>query len=186
MVYLVNKYMDLYLSMVETDEQRTFIEELYKNYERKMYGVAFGVLHNKHDAEDAVHSAFIRIIENIEKIMQIPADEQGYYIVIISRNTSIDILRKRENSEIPLEDIEEVADTVSLDDVIDSRMTAESIRECIFKLQENDFEVLFLHLLCELSASDIAKLLNIKSSTASQRIYKAKKNLRKIIEEQQY
>ena len=95
--------LSLYLSMVETDEQRTFIEELYKNYERKMYGVAFGILHNKHDAEDAVHSAFIRIIENIEKIMQIPADEQGYYIVIISRNTSIDILRKRENSEIPLE-----------------------------------------------------------------------------------
>lgn len=60
--------LSLYLSMVETDEQRTFIEELYKNYERKMYGVAFGILHNKHDAEDAVHSAFIRIIENVEKI----------------------------------------------------------------------------------------------------------------------
>jgi RNA polymerase sigma factor, sigma-70 family len=178
--------LSLYLSMVETDEQRTFIEELYKNYERKMYGVAFGILHNKHDAEDAVHSAFIRIIENIEKIMQIPADEQGYYIVIISRNTSIDILRKRENSEIPLENIEVVEDTVSLDDIIDSRLTSESIRKCIFMLEETDFEVLFLHLLCELSAADIAKLLNIKSSTASQRIYKAKKNLRKIIEEQQY
>ena len=52
--------LSIYLSMVETDEQRTFIEQLYKTYERKMYGAAFDILHNKHDAEDAVHSAFVQ------------------------------------------------------------------------------------------------------------------------------
>ena len=176
--------LSIYLSMVETDEQRTFIEQLYKTYERKMYGAAFDILHNKHDAEDAVHSAFVRIIENIEKIMQIPADKQGYYIVIIIRNISIDICRKKNNSEMPIENIDEIEDRISFDDVIDSRLTAESIRKCIFSLRESDFEVLYLNLLCELPAADIAGILAIKPTTVSQRIYKAKKRLIKIIEEQ--
>ena len=54
--------LSLYLSMVETDEQRTLVEQLFFDYEQIMFRTAFAVLHNEHDSEDAVHEAFIRII----------------------------------------------------------------------------------------------------------------------------
>ena len=53
--------LSLYLSMVETDDEREFVTKLYQTYRQRMYNLAYGILNNKHDAEDAVSTAFIRI-----------------------------------------------------------------------------------------------------------------------------
>ncbi len=49
--------LSIYLSMVETDEQRTLVEQLFSDYEQIMFRTAFAVLHNEQDAEDTVHEA---------------------------------------------------------------------------------------------------------------------------------
>lgn len=48
----------LYLSLVESEEEKQLIEELYNNNKQVMYNIAFKNLHNSSDAEDAVHEAF--------------------------------------------------------------------------------------------------------------------------------
>lgn len=59
----------LYLSLVESEEEKQLIEELYNNNKQVMYNIAFKNLHNSSDAEDAVHEAFLRAIKNIEKFL---------------------------------------------------------------------------------------------------------------------
>ena len=61
----------VYLQMVETAEQRLMLETLYMTNRQLMYGVAFRILRNQEDAEDAVHQAFVKIAENITKISDV-------------------------------------------------------------------------------------------------------------------
>ena len=56
--------LQFYLSMAETTDERNLISDLYTKHEQKMYATAFGVLHNAHSSEDAVHEAFLKIIKN--------------------------------------------------------------------------------------------------------------------------
>lgn len=44
------------------------LEQLYDLYEQKMYAVAFSILHNEWQAEDAVQDAFVRLFKNIRKV----------------------------------------------------------------------------------------------------------------------
>lgn len=58
----------LYLQMLETPEEKSLFEQIYLEYRGLMYHVAYEILHNDQDAEDAVHQAFVKIVENIKKI----------------------------------------------------------------------------------------------------------------------
>ena len=56
-----------------------------------MYYTANNILKDSHLAEDAVHNAFLRIINNLEKIEDINSHKTKGLIVIIVKNVSIDI-----------------------------------------------------------------------------------------------
>ena len=47
--------------ILETDADKSLFEELYKKYKARMYKYAYSILHNKEDAEDVVHQAFLTI-----------------------------------------------------------------------------------------------------------------------------
>lgn len=61
--------MIIYLQMLETPEEKSKFEQLYLEYKGLMFHVAYEILHNEQDAEDAVHQAFVKIAENIKKSM---------------------------------------------------------------------------------------------------------------------
>ena len=61
----------IYLSMIETPEDKDKFEQIYYKYRDLMYYVANQKLNNHHDAEDAVHQAFVSIIKHISKINDI-------------------------------------------------------------------------------------------------------------------
>ena len=177
--------LSFYLSMVETEEDRSLIEELYIKYEQAMYNSAIGILHNKYDAEDAVQEAFLRIINNIEKIKRVPADERGYYIVIISRNTSVNLLRKKERrNEITIEGIYDMPDDISIEDITESENGVENIKRALSTLADTDFEVLNMSLIHGFTNNEISEMLGIGDGAVRQRLYKAKKNLRKALEKE--
>ena len=48
-----------YLQMLDTPEEKIRFEQIYLKYRGLMYQVADGILHNRQDAEDAVHNAFL-------------------------------------------------------------------------------------------------------------------------------
>lgn len=179
--------LSFYLSLVETEAEQDFVTELYNTYEQDMYGIAYSILHNKFDAEDAVSEAFVKIINNLTKVFEISADERGYYIVIIVKNVSIDMYnKKRKKNEVNIEDCTDFQDDLSIENEAISKMEYERISAAIATLSDNDYSVLYLYLMCEMSPSEIADILNVKPNVARQRIYKAKKNLMKILKTEGY
>jgi RNA polymerase sigma-70 factor (ECF subfamily) len=87
----------IYLSIIDTEEEKNQFEHLYTTYKQNMYAIAYDVLKNKEDAEDAVHQSFLKIADNFTKVLQIFCNEIKAYVVIISRNTAIDMYRQNKN-----------------------------------------------------------------------------------------
>lgn len=51
-----------------SDEQRELVEQIFKNNQRKFRSISFHIVKSKEAAEDVVSTAFIKIMDNIEKI----------------------------------------------------------------------------------------------------------------------
>jgi RNA polymerase sigma-70 factor (ECF subfamily) len=57
-----------YLSLIDDEPSRTLFEQLYQLYVHTMFHVAHGILQDHMLAEDAVHDAFLRILNHLDKI----------------------------------------------------------------------------------------------------------------------
>lgn len=73
----------IYLQMLESPEEKSILEQIYLEYRGLMYHVAYEILHNEQDAEDAVHHAFVKIAENIKKITDPVCPKTHSYVVTI-------------------------------------------------------------------------------------------------------
>ena len=74
---------------IENDEERALAENLYLTYKSRMYSIAYAILHNREDAEDAVMDAVFGIVKNISLFSSIPRNKTESLIVVISRNAAI-------------------------------------------------------------------------------------------------
>ena len=85
----------IYLQMIETEQDRSKFERIYLQYRNLMFSAAFSVLHNPEDAEDAVHHAFVKVAENIDKISEAVCPKTAAYVVTIVENKAIDLYRRK-------------------------------------------------------------------------------------------
>lgn len=53
---------------MEKNGFKILLETMYELYEQGMYRVAYGVLHNKEQAEDAVQDSFEKLLEYLPEI----------------------------------------------------------------------------------------------------------------------
>lgn len=98
--------MIIYLQMIEGSENKAKFEQLYNEYHRLMYHIAYKITGSKYDAEDAVHEAFLKVAEHIKKIPAVSTDAKCL-LCTIAENKAIDIARKNKLiSKLPLEEAE--------------------------------------------------------------------------------
>ena len=168
----------IYLQMIETSEQRSKFEALYRSQRQMMYGLAFKILHNEQDAEDAVHQAFIKIAENIENISGPECPKSRAFIVTIVENKAIDIYRGRQkHPQLPFEEAT-VGMTVEYSG--DNELAA-----CMAKLPANYRNILLLKYYHGYTTQEAAKLLGITLSYAAKLEQRAKAKLEVLCKEAQ-
>lgn len=171
----------IYLSMIETEEDKSKFVLLYEKYRKLMYYVANQILKDEYLSEDAVHQTFIKIIENLDNISEIDCHKTKSYIVTMVRNHSINLYNQRKNHPM-----------VSLD----TEMDIESNE--IFEIQEEDAivkavanlpqiynAVLTLKYVQEFSNTEIAEALDISESTVRKRLERAKSKVQESLEKEE-
>ena len=171
----------LYISMIDGSEEKRKFEQLYLAHKQTMYYVAFSILKNAQDAEDAVHKAFLRLMVRIEKINDVYGRETRSYLVVITQCAAIDIYRKRKISRVLSYD--------EVENYIPSNMESDfnekaSIICAVNKLSINDSVVLKLRYSYGHSNAEIASILQITEDSVRQRISRAKKRLAKRLAEE--
>lgn len=169
---------------MRTSEDNEFIHDLYENYEQMLYRVAFNILHNCADAEDAVQETFVRVIKNLGKIKSVPCNETRFYLVIIVRNVSITMLnRKTRRIELDIDEQYDLSSDTEPEEEVLSRLTVDEIRRTLNELSTDDCEVLWLLLFREMTANEIADLLGLKPATVRSRICRARRRLISLLED---
>lgn len=165
--------LSIYLSVLDSDEDKSRFEVLYNLYRQSMYAIAYGILHNEFDAEDAVHESFLKIANHFEKIEEIKCPKTKAFIVIIVKNTSIDIYnrnKKTAENTIFIDDMcNRVIDEKAFED-IDYQLLLNKIDE----LPETFKDILYLRYVNGFFVEDTARLLNISVDAAYKRIQRAK------------
>ena len=169
----------IYLSLLDSEEEISKFELIYSTYKKQMYYTANNILKDSHLAEDAVHNAFIRIINNLEKIEDINSHTTRGLIVIIVKNVSIDIYRKNKkerDNTIFIDDFDDINgyDEINKNDIGDLEIA-------ISKLPENYKQVFLLKFSHELTDNEISEILDIKPDNVRKRISRGREKLKNIL-----
>ncbi len=162
-------------------------EEIYNRYKRIMFQVAYNVLRDFHDAEDAVHNAFVSVSKNIGRIYRLPDGELTPYLCRAAHNSAVNILVKKKRITDNEQPYPENADEPGGEDGVLERMcareNAETVAECIELLPDIYRDVLTMHYVEEMSAAKIAKTFSLEKSTVKKRLVRGKKLLISLLAE---
>lgn len=173
--------LQFYLSLVETEEERDPISRLYTKYEHKMYYAALDILHNNHNAEDAVHEAFLRIIDNLHKLTFENDIKTEALVVIIVRNISLNMLKKDkhvDSSDILDEIVEDEAAALAFKQIEENYAV-----EVINMLSEELRQIVVMRYIFNIDVNAIADTVGLAPATVYVRIRKAKEIMRNLLEE---
>lgn len=175
----------LCMAMIDAPEEKADFESLYRSYKGRLFALAYRILGNHHDAEEAVSQAFFTVARSFSRIAPLGAAQREAYLKIVTRNAAIDLYRREKRDlSFPLEEMDElsaVSDDVS-DEVL-SRMDYERVVEAIRALPERYAEPLYLFHVRELSVREIAAALHEREEAVKKQLQRARRKLRQLLEE---
>lgn len=166
-------------------------EELISNYQKKVFNIAFGMMHNQDDAYDISQEVFIRVFKSIKKFKG--QSSFSTWLYRITTNACLDELRKRKNNkniisidqEIQLEEgevfrqIEDNGPTPEL--IVERNELKEIVRDAISQLSNEHKEVIILRDIHGFSYDDIAEIIKCPQGTVKSRINRARSMLKDIL-----
>lgn len=163
-----------YLQLFDTPEEKRRFEDIYQSYRSMMFHVAQGILHNRQDAEDAVHNAFLRIIQHFSRFQSAPTQDLAPLIAVIARNEAISLLRTKRDT-LPLEDWDAFAQsTASITDY-------HALVDSFTRLPQTYRAVMELKLLWGYADGEIAEKLGLSKTAVSTRVSRGRQLLRDIV-----
>lgn len=168
----------MYLAAIDAPEDRSKFEKVYLVYKGLMYHVAYQILGNEQDAEDAVHNAFVKIAEYIEKIGDPVSSKTRNYVVTIAERKAIDLYRANQRR----------GKVTYLDEAGGITVDAPELpmlEYCILKLPPQYRQVILLKYYHGFSCKEIAKQLGISEANVQKLDQRAKKKLLDLCREEE-
>lgn len=151
---------------------RTEFCELVKKYEKQLYAIAFTILKNEADTEDAVCNA---IQKGYEKLYQLKSPYKfKSWITTITRNEALQIKRKR--VDLPGNE--------KLEAMLEATFDHHSeLWDIVQELPEEFRIVIVLYYYNELSIREISKILEIPVGTVKSRMNRGRKILKDALDD---
>ena len=155
------------------------MEEIFRRYSGPVYSVALRVLHDSGQAEDVLQEVFLQLWRNPDAFVQ-DRGSLGAWLVVVARNRSIDLLRRRKPSD-SVEDVV-LASPVNVAGEAERNIMMEKVRRVIADLPVEQRKSLELAYFEGLSHSEIALRTGDPLGTVKTRIRQALMSLRKAFE----
>lgn len=172
----------IYLSMLESEHDKSLFERLYAAHYSDMLVVANRVLGDLHIAEDAVHDAFIKIIKNIEKFYPENGHKTGGLCVVIVENISISMLRRSKIiTQIPYDEYVDSPSFTLPEDIILTYERHLDLSDIISKLDANNRNAILLRMIYGYSYKEMSELLDITEETARKRVQRGRSKLIEVL-----
>lgn len=138
-----------------------------------MMKIAYNILNDHFLAEDAVHEAFIKVAHNIKQIRNVESAATKRYLMIITRNTAIDMYRSRKKQIKHEICFDELNDGYLPFAYIETDIENETL-DILKNLPVKYRDVFLLKYSYHMSYAEISKLMSIPEGTVRQRIARGK------------
>ena len=143
-----------------------------------LWQVAWYILEDAAEAEDAVQELFLRLWRGKDALDGIRSPK-GYAIRVL-RNLCLDRIRQSRKM-LPAEDLPEAAQPARQDDAVDERERLAKVLDAIKSLPERQREVLTLRTLDGLSYEEIAERTGMNQLTLRVVLSQARRKIRNVI-----
>ncbi len=161
---------EIFEKLRQGDKDR--LNELYKKYNKLIYGIAFSILKNKEDSEDLVQIVFLKIFK-IDK-SKLPKKNESSWLYSLTKNETLNYLKKK-TKDLNIDEIYNIAEEdKELNKIIDN----DEYNKIISKLNEQEQEIVSLKILLKLSFKEISLLLNLPMGTVQWKYYTSLYTLR--------
>jgi RNA polymerase sigma-70 factor, ECF subfamily len=162
----------------------TALAALIDQYSGTLYRVAFSVLRNPADSEDAVQEAFLRVLRHRHTLHEVR--DHRVWLIRIVWNVVLD--RKRRAKTRP--ETDDVADLarvlpssgLSAEEIAAAAQHHAHVLACVEKLPPKEREVLLLSAFEELSSVEIASVLGITESSVRSRLFRARNLMAELLD----
>ena len=149
----------------------TSLAVLYDCMSRQMYALALSILKNPADAEDAMQETFVKVIQRIETYRE--GGNARSWLLSITRNTALDMVRKRKTS-VPLEE-PTVLETASTCRDMAQKL---ALDEALLRLPQTDREIIVMRAVWGMRFSEIAEHTDMQKSAVEKRYRRALSKLK--------
>lgn len=154
-------------------------ESLVKQYEKRVFWVAFNLVNNVEDAKDIAQDAFLRVFKAIDRFDLKYNFYTWLYRIVV--NLSIDWLRKKgKQSKVSLEEFpaDPVETSKGPEEMMRSLELGEKITSVLESMPDKYKTVILLRDVHELSCEEIAEVIDCTNATTRWRLHKAREIFR--------
>ena len=170
------------------DRSEQAIVETDKKYGRYCYSIAYNILSNREDSEESVSDTYL------EAWNTIPPRHPGFlnaFLAKITRHISIDHWRKRSAKKrgggeiiLALEELNECADTHSIETEFSKRETARVLNQFLLSLPETERNVFLSRYWYLDSIQTISEVTGFTQSKVASMLHRTRCKLRKKLSEE--
>lgn len=171
------------IEAAKSGDQEAF-RHIVERYQGAVYNLAYRMLGNPDDAEDAAQEIFVRVYRQLARYDS--SRKFSTWVLAIATNYCIDQLRRRRVQFVPLEQIVPWARTreagperLALD-----REVTDELQDLLKRLPEKYRAVLILRYWEDLSCAEIGATLSLPEGTVKTQLHRARKAVERLMAEQ--
>lgn len=143
-------------------------------YQKELYRLAFHILKNKEDAEDALQETLYRAYSHLGQLKN--PEYFKTWMVRILLNTAFEMQKKRKNNL----ELDEYKDVIGKSEDITTKIMLETV---IREMDEKYQYVIFLYYYENYSVKEISEILNVSVMNVKQRLSRPRKILKEKLSE---
>lgn len=156
---------------------------LLKRYKNLVFATVYKILGDYEESLDLSQEIFVKIYKNLHKYS--PNHKFSTWVITISTNHTIDFCRKKRPETVPLEDSEfYLSHTPSAENSYIAAERSSAINKALLSLPDKYLTPMIMYHREGLKYNEISEALGIPLSTVKNRIYRARKQLKEILEKE--
>jgi RNA polymerase sigma-70 factor, ECF subfamily len=159
------------------------VETLVADHFRMVFRIAYSILRNHHDAEDAAQECFLRVWKQKDRLSEV--SNAKTWLARIAWTTALD-KRRSSRAMVSLSDEQSGAElaqsipdlAVAADQQLASAQMQQMLERLIVRLPEDLRSTLELSTVQELNSAEIAEVMKIPEGSVRTRLFRARKQLK--------
>ena len=176
---------------IEDEGDRSFMTEVYFQYERLIWSEIRKVLKDHPEAEDVFQTCLMKLVRNVKKLRSLTTErELVNYIMTAAQHTALDAVRGKKNQ--PMESINDeewggrysLRSEEDLEELLYRRESVAQLEAVWPLLDERSRYLLEGKYFLDLSTREMGAVLHITHDSVRVELSRARKKVRKLLEEQ--